>query len=313
MSSNKTLFKGKDVSEAINNACQSLGVPQEQLDIEVLKTGSAGIFGLIRPKALIKVSLKNEVALEDSRKTPKSHGKRPGKKKGKSSSPAPSFSQSGKTSQQKDESATAKSTDLAESIPEISTEKTNGKPKPQIDEKISPDVLNAIKEEISRMLDIMGMSSEVSITHRENSSIDAYISGNYIDSIIGPEGRTLDSLQYLLRKIFSKKYSFKIALSLDAGNFRANRMKDLKSISMKMASEVKKTGKARSIPSLNPSERRIVHMALEEDKNIRSRSVGDGLFKKVLIYLPAKGKKSGPRKRKSTKSNKSKVAESVSE
>jgi spoIIIJ-associated protein len=37
-------------------------------------------------------------------------------------------------------------------------------------------------------------------------------------------------------------------------------------------------------------------MTLQEDKEIRSRSVGEGLFKKILIYKPGKGKKGGPRK-----------------
>ena len=50
-----------------------------------------------------------------------------------------------------------------------------------------------------------------------------------------------------------------------------------------------------AIPALNPSERRVVHMLLQDDKEVRSRSVGEGLFKKVLIYKPGK-KKPFPRK-----------------
>ena len=61
---------------------------------------------------------------------------------------------------------------------------------------------------------------------------------------------------------------------------------------------MKVDGKTQAIPALNPSERRVVHVMLQDDKSIRSRSVGDGLFKKVLIYKPgSKVKKTGGRRR----------------
>jgi spoIIIJ-associated protein len=64
-----------------------------------------------------------------------------------------------------------------------------------------------------------------------------------------------------------------------------------------LAELVKADGKTQAIPPLNPSERRVVHVALQDDKDIRSRSVGDGLFKKILIYKPGKGKRTGTNKR----------------
>jgi spoIIIJ-associated protein len=109
----------------------------------------------------------------------------------------------------------------------------------------------------------------------------------------------------LLRKIIVKKYSEKAIISLDAGNFRADRTEELNQLGQELASEVKKSGKTRSIPSLNPSERRVVHLALQDDKDVRSRSVGEGLFKKVLIYRPGSKSKKGPaRKRKGSKNKK---------
>jgi len=54
MTSNKKDFYGKEVTDAIKKACDKLQVPQEQLEIEVVETGSTGIFGLIRKKAHIR-------------------------------------------------------------------------------------------------------------------------------------------------------------------------------------------------------------------------------------------------------------------
>ena len=80
---------------------------------------------------------------------------------------------------------------------------------------------------------------------------------------------------------------------------------ELKQLGLELAAEVKKSGKTRSISSLNPSERRVVHVALQDDKEVRSRSVGEGLFKKVLIYSPgSKGKKASSKRRKKVSRNK---------
>jgi len=49
-------FYGKDVTDVIANACKELSASQEDLDNEVLETGSAGIFGLCKKKAHIRVS-----------------------------------------------------------------------------------------------------------------------------------------------------------------------------------------------------------------------------------------------------------------
>ena len=76
-------------------------------------------------------------------------------------------------------------------------------------------------------------------------------------------------------------------------------MGELQERAVRLAQEVKETGKTRTIPAINPAERRMVHMALQDDTDIRSRSVGEGLFKKVLIYLPGKGRRRSPRKKKS--------------
>ena len=85
--------------------------------------------------------------------------------------------------------------------------------------------------------------------------------------------------------------------SLDAGDYRERRRQELEERAVELASEVRESGKTHSIPALNPAERRIVHMTLQDDATIRSRSVGEGHFKKILIYVPGKGKKKGGRRR----------------
>ena len=286
MTATKNIFKGKTVAEAIANACKSLKVSQEEMDIEVLNTGSSGIFGLIRPKSTIQVTLKKDAQAVGDATRPSPPKKKAAEKK------KTARKQAAKTSS-KPKGTIDEKRDAAASV-----EPTSDIAPARKNNNISENDQETIRADIEKLLELMKFPSDVSINHKEGSLL-AHITGAHVDDIIGEEGRTLDSLQYLLRKMLRKKFPLKINLNLDAGDFRANRLEDLKKLSHKLAAEVKETGKTRSISSLNPSERRVIHMELQDDKEIKSRSVGEGLFKKVLIYRAGKGKKSAPRKRRS--------------
>ena len=277
-------FEGKDVADAISNACKTLNVSQENLDIEVLTTGTSGIFGLCRQKARLRVALKQE----DSEKDEAGPAKRSAKTK----------SQKHKTIEKKQEPAAKERKKTKKSQP--AKEAREGAIGAREDYVVGDDLRADLKAGLARILELMNYPSDVSvISDKEN--VTALIQGEYVNEIVEQNGKILDSLQYLLRKIISKKYSEKAIISLDAGDFRAARTEELKQLGLELAAEVKKNGKTRSIPSLNPSERRVVHLVLQDDKDVRSRSVGEGLFKKVLIYRPgSKGRKAPARRQKSS-------------
>ncbi|MBU0729077.1 MAG: Jag N-terminal domain-containing protein [Proteobacteria bacterium] len=253
----KMEYEGTNIDDAIQKACAGLKVDRENLNIEVLSTGSAGIFGLCRKAAKILVTRKeNEEAVLS-----RSKSRLPEKKTSK---------------------------DREQNIQK--------KIDPVVD--ISQEVLDTIKADLVKLLELMGYSFDVSMSVSGRKAL-AHISGENLEGIVGPEGQTIDGLQFLLRKIVSRKFEEKIMLSLDAGDYREARGQELEKQALELAEEVKKTGKTATISAINPAERRIVHMVLQNDTTIRSRSVGDGLFKKILIYLPGKGRKKPSGKRRS--------------
>ena len=270
-------FQGKDIADAISKACKALKASQEDLDIEVLTTGTTGIFGLMKQKARLRVSLKQE------------HRDKPARKNRKEKRPA----------KRQDKSAAVKTEEARESEPMVQgTAPARQKETESVSVKVSDELMAQAKKDLAHILELMGCPSEIEISN-DMDAVDIQIQGDHVKEIIDQNGKILDSLQYMLRKIISQKYSEKASISIDAGNFREKRIEELKELGLKLAEEAKKTGKTRSISSLNPAERRVVHVALQDDKEIRSRSVGDGLFKKVLIYKPgSKGKKPSSRRRK---------------
>lgn len=306
-------FFGKDVTEAIRQACRELAIPQEELDIEVLETGSAGIFGLCRKKAHIRVTPKA--------KADEGPAEKPGRRKGrpaaekKSAAPerkraeSPSREVPKQVQQEQPVPAAEEGTAGKESAPAGGAPPEQQGPSEQPASEVereppSAEILETIQADLEQLLDLMGYPSRVAV-EVEGITVHCRISGEHEEAIIGSDGRTLDSLQYLLRKMMSRRLPDRVMLTLDAGNFRQRRAEELKERARDLAGQVREDGKTRAIPALNPSERRVVHMTLQEDKGIRSRSVGDGLFKKVLIYRPGKDKKAGSRKRRGRQGDRS--------
>ena len=286
---NKMEFEGKDVAEAISKACKALNVPQENLEIEVLTTGTSGIFGLCRQKARLRVAVKKQEA-------------EPGEETRKKS-PARAKKQPAKPVEQKKEIVATETKKVAKGKPPVEkVEQAENKRDEGV--VLGEELLLDVKGCLEQILALMNYPSEITVSS-DREYVTVLIRGEHVEEIIEQNGKLLDSLQYLLRKIIGKKYSEKAIISLDAGDFRATRTEELREQAVNLAAEVKKSGKTRSIPSLNPSERRVVHLALQDDKEIRSRSVGEGLFKKVLIYRPgAKGKKGPARKKKGSRNKK---------
>lgn len=290
-------FYGKDIAEVIEQACKDLGASREDLDIEVLETGSAGIFGLCKKKAHIRVQRKVATSVEPP-VAPHLVSAEAGRIVEEETA-GPPVTEAGEVSvaEAPVDTAAGKDTGVVESREEIRGPEAEEDEDEQPLEPPSAENLAAIQADLHRLLTLMGLPSEVQVVFEQNT-VQCNISGLHEAHIVGPEGRTLDSLQYLLRKMVSRHLPDKIMLALNAGDFRERRAEELKVRAVELAELVKADGKTQAIPALNPSERRVVHMVLQDDKGVRSRSVGEGLFKKVLIYRPGKGRRPVSRKRR---------------
>jgi spoIIIJ-associated protein len=307
MSVDKKDFYGKEVAAAIKNACDTLRIPQEKLEIEVVATGTTGIFGLIRKKAHIRVSVKPDIeeAVADVFEVDTLVAKEPVEPVAQvQRPPEPVVPVKEKISvepvQEKKGVETAQ--ESGNDDDDDDDEQTNG----DSGAEVSPESLEIVRAELLHIVELMGFPSTLEI-ETAGQSVACTLRGDFEENLIGTDGKVLDSLQYLLRKVVSRKVPERLRISINVGDFREKRLEELKVKAVELAAQVKEDGKTQVLPALNPSERRVIHMILQEDKDIRSRSVGDGLFKKILIYKPGKGNRSGGRKRPSAKGRQQKA------
>ena len=105
--------------------------------------------------------------------------------------------------------------------------------------------------------------------------------------LIGKQGQTLEALQYLLTKVLAQKSRRKVRVTIDVESYRARHDEALVHLALKNGDKVKRSGKPITLNPMNPHDRRIVHLTLQSDKELKTLSRGEGLYKKVIIY-PAK-------------------------
>ena len=117
----------------------------------------------------------------------------------------------------------------------------------------------------------------------EEGSIVFELEGDDAGLVIGRRGETLASIEYLVRLIASKSLGRRANVIIDVEDYKFRRRSKLKSIAEKSASKVEKTGKRISLEPMSPSDRRIVHMALVDYKNVKTQSRGEGVNRKVVI------------------------------
>ena len=152
------------------------------------------------------------------------------------------------------------------------------------------DLLPLAREILEQVLAKMQEPGTVTATQEEDR-INLLIATADAGLLIGKQGQTLDALQYLVTKMVAKQTRRKVRTAIDVEAFRASHHEALALLAQKYGEKVKRSGRPITLNPMNPYDRRIVHMALQEDKDLKTISRGEGLYKKVVIS-PVKKKES---------------------
>jgi spoIIIJ-associated protein len=112
--------------------------------------------------------------------------------------------------------------------------------------------------------------------------------------LIGRRGQTLDAIEYIVNRIVGRGDDRESGrVMIDVERYRERRAEYLATLARRLASKVKDTGRVVTLNPMSPRDRRLVHIALQDDSAVVTRSQGDGHYRKVLI-LPADKARKGP-------------------
>jgi len=138
------------------------------------------------------------------------------------------------------------------------------------------------EETLVELLRLMGVPAGVRSEVRDE---DLHLNIETDDAavLIGRHGHTLDSIQYLLNCIVSRSPSAKRRVVVNAGAYREKREDMLEEMAHHAARRVRATGREAVLEPMNPRDRRIVHMALRDDEDVRTFSRGEGAYRAVIV------------------------------
>lgn len=146
------------------------------------------------------------------------------------------------------------------------------------------DLLPQAQELLERILELMGEKAKVLGRFDEEDRLSLGIDAEDPGLLIGKQGQTLEALQYLLTKMIAKKARRKVRVFIDIESYRARHQEALTQLAIKSGEKAKKSGKPITLNPMNPHDRRIVHLALQGDMEVKTMSRGEGLYKKVVVY-----------------------------
>ncbi len=308
-------FTGKDLDDAIAEACAYFDTQREQLEVEIIQDAKSGIFGLVGArKAMIKARRAQlHVPIGDT-STKVESDQKPKKEKVQKPKAAPKQAKAQDGSTEKKSQTEKSQTEKAQTKHSVAKSQENKKSTPNqvaapaVDKEVeasadldlsTDDECNAQRipfeeldqaklKEVSHdvisklILPIVGMAP-IEISFEDARVCISLDCGDDSGLLIGREGQTLASLQYIVSRIISREMQTSVRVQLDTGDYRTRQDEKLRELVLYLADRVRNVGRAHSTRPLSSYHRRIVHLVLQDCPDLMTRSSGDGPLKRVII------------------------------
>ena len=281
----------KTLDDAITEALVQLGVTSDRLEYDVIEKGSPGFLGIGMKQAVIRAWRKEEPKEESVDEIAEElikeavptditldakEEKEPKKPKKENKEPKKATQKSGKKEIKKEQKKEAKPEEKTE--PRHETELA----------KVEDATIKECETFLQNVLQAMHMEVELCSKVDEEGALSIEMKGDNMGILIGKRGQTLDSLQYLTNRVANKMQAGYVRVKLDTEDYRERRKETLENLARNIAHKVKRTRKPVTLEPMNPYERRIIHSALQGDKNVTTHSEGEEPYRRVVVTLVRK-------------------------
>lgn len=139
-----------------------------------------------------------------------------------------------------------------------------------------------VEKTISEILELLDVKCGIEVKENDEG-FDVTLDTEDNGVLIGYHGETLDSLQLITSLAVAKKLGEFKRISIEVGDYKKNRSEYLTNLAFDTKEKVVSENKEIYLPDLKPWERRIVHMLLQDDKEVLSESVGEGRDRTLVI------------------------------
>lgn len=160
------------------------------------------------------------------------------------------------------------------------------KPIPPIEKRLQKakgKLADAALESTDWLLDLLDLDVDAEV-YKGDDRLEVEIRGRDREKLIDEEGKALSALEHLIPRVMHGVLGETTAIRVDSENFQEGREERLRQKAMQMAFEVRESGKAEVLEPMDPADRRIVHLAVNDEAGVGTKSLGGGFYKRVKIY-----------------------------
>ncbi|AXL21281.1 hypothetical protein CJ260_02110 [Megasphaera sp. ASD88] len=255
---------GKTIEDAVRSGLVRLGLMEEEVTIEVLAEPKSGFLGFGSKPAKVRLTEKArknapiyDIEEEERKAAPPAEPK--------AAEAAPAEDVTAETPEEPVEEPAAVEAEPAEET--FTAEEAAAKAKAFLQ-----DVLRNMGIEV--MIEKMIKSDKIIL----------HLHGKNLGILIGKHGQTLDALQYLTNLTTNQGEETRHFIMLDVENYRQRREETLKQLAVRLAGRVKRSGEKVVLEPMNGYERKIIHVALQNEAHVRTESEGQDPYRHVVIY-----------------------------
>ena len=255
---------GKTIEDAVRSGLVRLGRMKEEVDIEILEEPKSGFFGFGSKPARVRITEKADVT------------------------PVPS-----EVIQAEPETevsaAEPKAADVVEAVEVAEPDMMEDEPSEPAVQEPEEEAFSAEeaaakgKAFLQEVLKNMGIDVVIEKVIKSDKIL-LHLHGKNLGILIGKHGQTLDALQYLTNLTTNQGENARYFIMLDVENYRHRREETLKQLAHRLANRVKQNGESVTLEPMNGYERKIIHVALQNDSEVRTESEGKDPYRHVVIY-----------------------------
>lgn len=167
----------------------------------------------------------------------------------------------------------------------MAVKKMKNKKENQKEKAVVNDDLLLVKEITTKLFKLMGIKSKPEISEdKENEAILVDIkTDEEAGLLIGNRGETIDSIQSILGMIFRQKTTQWKRIIVNVADWREKQKNRLSELANQVAERARMSGEPQPLYNLNPGQRREIHLALSEEKDIETESLGEGKERYLVV------------------------------
>jgi spoIIIJ-associated protein len=273
-------YTAKTVEAAVEEGLRDMGVSRDQIEIEVIQEGSRGILGIGATDAQVRLKPRAESAPAEVQPQEES---------------APAAEIEADEVVEVEESVETDETVAADEISRIvdeeqlSVEDVEGQTEFD-DGEDDAELEDLAFDLLSQMLQHLGIGAEIELSWLEDEEdgdrpLCLNVVGDDLGVLIGRNGETLASIQYLIRLMVNQELHRWKNIVIDVDGYKERRAEQLAQLAQRMAEQVVASGRPASLEPMPANERRLVHIALRNHEHVYTSSTGEDNRRKVQILL----------------------------